>query len=180
MDWLTTPSQRNIIVNCSPHAMSWIFQIFWISLKKTAWNHVWEILLSWWWWWWGPKVLSDNKCAAEMGVMPLLRLLPMIVIAPFCSRSQQYKLAFLCLSLYFYNFKIQFLLSVNLTFEQYCEFLSESFCIFGSGLSNSFDLIYLNWGSTCLYLYYIIINIIFYCIYLNFCGAGQLGSFEPI
>ena len=33
MDWLTTPSQRNIIVNCSPHAMSWIFQIFWISLK---------------------------------------------------------------------------------------------------------------------------------------------------
>ena len=87
-------------------------------------------------------MLSDNKCAAEMGVMPLLRLLPMIVIAPFCSRSQQYKLAFLCLSLYFYNFKIQFLLSVNLTFEQYCEFLSESFCIFGSGLSNSFELIY--------------------------------------
>ena len=126
------------------------------------------------------EVRSDNKCAAEMGVMPLLRLLPMIVIAPFCSRSQQYKLAFLCLSLYFYNFKIQFLLSVNLTFEQYCEFLSESFCIFGSGLSNSFELIYLNWGSTCLYLYYIIINIIFYCICLNFCGAGQLGSFEPI
>jgi len=96
-----------------------------LKKKTIVWNHVWEILLSWWWW--GCKVLSDNKCAAEMGVMPLLRLLPMIVIAPFCSRSQRYKLAFLYLS---YKLKIQYFFCCQsiLSFGQNCEFLFETFC----------------------------------------------------
>ena len=79
-----------------------------------------------------PEVLSDNKCAAEMGVMPLLRLLPMIVIAPFCSRSQRYKLAFLCLSLYFYKQSqnsVFFSCCQSISsFGQNYEFLFETLC----------------------------------------------------
>ena len=83
-------------------------------------------------------MLSDNKCAAEMGVMPLLRLLPMIVIAPFCSRSQRYKLAFVYLALYFYkqsqNSVFFVLLPVNLDLWTDLRVFCERFCIFGSGL----------------------------------------------
>ena len=46
MDWLTTPSQRNLILTLILNIPN-ILNIF--NKKTIPWNHVWEILLSWWW-----------------------------------------------------------------------------------------------------------------------------------
>ena len=77
------------------------------------------------------------------------------------------------------KFGIFFLLPVN--FELWTELRISlwNYMFFRIGQRNSFGLINLIGGPPAVCIISLSIKY-FICIYLNFCGAGQLGSFEPI